>query len=65
VRLAGLRYLIVDEVSMVSTATLQHVHMRMLEGTGKQEPFGGVSMIFVGDFFQLPPGVYSPLLPMK
>ena len=55
-RLAGSRYLIVDEISMVSAATLQHVHRRMTEALGNNDPYGGVSMVFVGDFFQLPPG---------
>ena len=57
-RLAGLRYLIIDEISMVSAATLQHVNGRMQEGLGNQHPYGGVSVIFVGDFFQLPPGAF-------
>ena len=55
-RLSGLRYLIIDEISMVSATTLLHVHRRLVEGTGNNGPYGGVSVIFIGDFFQLPPG---------
>ena len=58
-RVAGLRYLIVDEISMVSAATLLHMHRRLTEATGVQAPYGNVSMVFVGDFFQLPPGACS------
>lgn len=55
-RVQGLRYLIIDEISMVSATTLLHIHRRLEEGTGVQAPYGGVSVIFIGDFFQLPPG---------
>ena len=45
-RFTGKHYLITDEMSMLGQAT----------GTGKlNEPLGGISMILLGDFAQLPP----------
>ena len=53
---AGVRYLIIDEISMVSYETLTHIHKRLGEIMEKPHlPFGGISVIAVGDFFQLPP----------
>jgi hypothetical protein len=52
----GVRYIILDEVSMVSYDTLGHMHKRLGEITGVTHmPFGGLSVISVGDLFQLPP----------
>lgn len=47
--------LIIDEVSMMSKKI-----MEMLDGVGKKirrsnKPFGGIQLIFSGDFYQLPP----------
>ena len=47
--------LIVDEVSMMSDKLFE-----LLDGIGKhirksKEPFGGMQVVFVGDFYQLPP----------
>jgi ATP-dependent DNA helicase PIF1 len=47
--------LIVDEVSMMSKRMfelLNHIAKKIRE---KDAPFGGMQVIFVGDFFQLPP----------
>lgn len=52
---AGTRYLIIDEVSMVSYEVLSFVHRRLMEIMDNDLPFGGVSVICIGDFFQLPP----------
>lgn len=50
------RYIIIDEISMVSAATLLQVHRRLGEATGiADSAYGGKSVIFVGDFMQLPP----------
>ncbi len=53
--------LIIDEFSMVNANLLDAVD-EMLRGNGKKpfEPFGGVQIIFFGDFFQLPPVVATP-----
>ena len=64
-RLHGMRRLwksvttiIIDEISMVSYQTLNFVHQRLTEIKGTDDTevlFGGLNVIAVGDFFQLPP----------
>lgn len=49
------KVLIIDEVSMLSANTLDMVDrvVKMIRRDGR--PFGGMQVVFVGDFFQLPP----------
>ena len=47
------RLLIIDEISMVSATTLQMVDMRLQEITGVQAPFGNLSIVVLGDFYQV------------
>ena len=49
--------LVVDEVSMLSLTLLNVIHKlaNRARDTEKEQPLGGVQVIFVGDFFQLPP----------
>ena len=47
--------LIVDEVSMMSKRMFELLNLLGRKIRGKNEPFGGMQVIFVGDFFQLPP----------
>ena len=50
--------LIIDEISMVSYKTLGFIHQQLTEikGTNDTEVYlGGLSIIAVGDFYQLPP----------
>ena len=53
--LSQLRLLIIDEVSMVSNLNLTYIHLRLEEIFGKQDWFGGINVLFVGDILQLPP----------
>ena len=43
--------IIIDEISMVSYETSGFIHQRLTEIKG----FGGLNIIAVGDFYQLPP----------
>ncbi len=58
-RIINAKVLIIDEISMLDAATLQSVDkvLRTLRrGVLRQEEsFGGLQVVFVGDFFQLPP----------
>ena len=57
--LENIRYLIVDEVSMV-LPNIVDVMSNILKSVRRNDlPFGGVPTIFVGDLFQLPPVVTS------
>ena len=51
----GVDYLFVDEVSMIGCRLLLQIHEALVDAKGCTEPFGGVSVIFAGDFAQLPP----------
>ncbi|MBS7541943.1 ATP-dependent DNA helicase [Ancylobacter oerskovii] len=49
--------LVIDEVSMVRADVLDAVDRCLRIVRGRPEPFGGVQMVLVGDFLQLPPVV--------
>jgi hypothetical protein len=51
----GVDYLFIDEVSMVGCAFLLQISEALTEAKGNTSPFGGVNIIFAGDFAQLPP----------
>ena len=53
--LSKLKLLIIDEVSMVSSLNLAYIHLRLDEIFAKDEWFGGVNVLFVGDILQLQP----------
>jgi len=54
-RVRATRVLIIDEISMLSAETLTMVDAVCRDILQKPEPFGGMQVVFVGDFFQLPP----------
>jgi len=58
-RIIRAKVLIIDEISMLDSRTLDSVDkvLRTLrhKTLAPEEPFGGLQIIFVGDFFQLPP----------
>ncbi|MEK7471124.1 MAG: PIF1 family DEAD/DEAH box helicase [Patescibacteria group bacterium] len=49
------RVLIIDEISMLSSNMLDMVDLVCREIKQNDEPFGGIQIVLVGDFFQLPP----------
>lgn len=54
-RVRAARVLIIDEVSMLAGDTLAMADRVMREVRQDERPFGGVQVVLVGDFFQLPP----------
>ncbi|MFA6257679.1 MAG: PIF1 family DEAD/DEAH box helicase [Candidatus Paceibacterota bacterium] len=54
-RVRKTRVLLIDEISMLSPNMLDMVDLVCREIKQNDEPFGGIQIIFVGDFFQLPP----------
>ena len=51
----GVDYLFVDEVSMIGCEMLHTISAALTEAKGNTAAFGGVNIIFAGDFAQLPP----------
>ncbi len=49
------KVLIIDEVSMLLPETLSMIDAVCREINQSSEPFGGIQIVLVGDFFQLPP----------
>lgn len=47
--------LIIDEVSMLHPDLFSFMDMQAQKARENEEPFGGVQLILMGDFFQLPP----------
>jgi ATP-dependent DNA helicase PIF1 len=54
-RIRRTNILIIDEVSMLSPDTLSMVDAVCREVLASSKAFGGLQVVFVGDFFQLPP----------
>lgn len=54
-RLCKTEVLIIDEISMVSAKLLNVVSKLCSEARGNNQAFGGIKVVAVGDFFQLPP----------
>ncbi|MDP3974819.1 MAG: PIF1 family ATP-dependent DNA helicase [Candidatus Jorgensenbacteria bacterium] len=54
-RVARAKVLIVDEISMLSAGTLSAVDMACRALRKDKASFGGLQVVLVGDFFQLPP----------
>ena len=56
-RVRNAKVLIIDEVSMLTPETIDMVDAVCRVGRENPSPFGGLQVIFVGDFFQMPPVV--------
>lgn len=56
-RARGTNVLIIDEVSMLAGDTLMMVDQVLRAARESEQPFGGMQVVLVGDFFQLPPVV--------
>ena len=62
-KLSRLMLLIIDEVSMVGSNMLLEIHKRLqqIKGVSDDTVFGGISIVAVGDLYQLPPVGQAPL----
>ena len=64
-QLQDLKAIIIDEISMVSNKLLLHIHQRLLDIFGYSnnflKPFAGITLIVVGDLYQLPPVMQRPV----
>src|ERR1700759_2183801 len=55
-RLEGVEYIFIDEVSMLSCGEMYKISAQLSKALGVFDiPFGGMNMVFAGDFAQLPP----------
>lgn len=54
-RIQKARVLVIDEISMLDGVVLESIDRICRVVRGRSESFGGLQVIFVGDFFQLPP----------
>jgi len=52
---ASVSYLIIDEMSMVGRRSLGQIDELLRQAKGVEQPFGGLSVLLVGDHGQLPP----------
>ena len=51
-----LKVLIIDEISAIGRETFGHLDLVLKAIMQNLSPFGGVSLLVVEDFLQLPPG---------
>ncbi len=49
------KILAIDEISMLNPETFEYIDSVLREVREVNEPFGGIQVLFIGDFFQLPP----------
>ena len=59
--LGDTKLIVIDEVSMVGADMLLTIHRRLCDVKGSSKPFGGVSIIAVGDLMQLPAVAQKPI----
>lgn len=56
-RIRDAQRIAIDEISMISAELIQKIDVVMRKVRDVNAPFGGVQMLFLGDFLQLPPVV--------
>jgi Helitron helicase-like domain at N-terminus/PIF1-like helicase len=63
IRFSFIKYLIIDEKSMIGLKLLSQIdeRLRQIFPANANEPWGGLSVFLCGDFFQLPPVAELPL----
>ena len=54
-QLKKLKIIFIDEIYMVGSGMFNFLNLRLQQIRGTKEPFGGISLITVGDLFQLKP----------
>jgi len=54
-RIKGVDVLVIDEISMLDSVTINDISNVLKTVHKNKKPFGGIQIVFVGDFFQLPP----------
>ena len=60
--LSSTKVILIDEISMVSNYLLLHIHQRLNEIFGTEDlAFAGLSLIALGDLYQLPPINQRPI----
>ncbi len=59
-----MKRLVIDEISMVRADVIDAIDARLRQVRGDKRPFGGVQIVMVGDFLQLPPVVQEQDWPM-
>jgi len=59
-----MKRLVIDEISMVRVDLIDAIDARLRSIRGNARPFGGVQVVMVGDFLQLPPVVESDHRPL-
>lgn len=55
IKLRGIRLLIIDEISMVRADLFEMMNQICQKALNNSKPFGGISVVLVGDMLQLPP----------
>lgn len=55
VKFRSLKVIFIDEISMVGNKLFNYINLRLQEIFATEKPFGGVSIIAIGDLFQLKP----------
>ena len=55
------KIIIIDEISLVDARMLNAIDVMLRQVNKAEEPFGGYHIVFMGDFYQLPPVDNKPL----